>query len=88
MISEPLFAGTNVYLGACIACALKSAGEIASNRGLESDGKKFSHAKPHLDDGEGKGNPVRCGAVFTSPPPFALVGTSCVPARPAEPVYG
>ena len=56
---EPLFKGTTVYLASVMACALKSAGEIASNRGLESDGEKFAQAKPHAEDSEGRGNPVR-----------------------------
>ncbi len=58
VVQEPLFKGTTVYLAATLACALKAAGEIASNRGLESDGEKFAQAKPHAPDVEGHGNPV------------------------------
>jgi hypothetical protein len=55
---ESLFKGSTVYLASAIACALKCAGDVASNRGLESDGEKFAQAKPHADINEGKGNPV------------------------------
>jgi hypothetical protein len=60
---EPLFRGTTVYLAAVIACALKCAGDVAVNRGLESDGAKFADAKPHADWDGGFGNAVRFGSV-------------------------
>lgn len=59
MSDEPLFRGTTVYLAAALASALKCAGDVAVNRGLESDGTKFSDAKPHADWDGGYGNPVR-----------------------------
>lgn len=53
-----MFRGTTVYLAAVLAAALKCAGDVAVNRGLEADGGKFSDAKPHADWDGGHGNPV------------------------------
>jgi hypothetical protein len=55
---EPLFKGTTVYLGEVLGSALKSVGDVAYNKGLESDGQRFAQAKPHIDLGDGAGNPV------------------------------
>lgn len=54
---EPLFRGTVTYLANAVAFALKCAGDVAVNRGLEADGQKFADAKPHADWDGGYGNP-------------------------------